>query len=72
MANTFASPSSHPRLCALHPRTDLPTMRLIAQQFGADPKSSLEIISPEAFEEHGSALIRHMKVVNLRYGYERL
>ncbi len=53
------------------PELDLPTMRLIAQQFGADPKSSLEIISPEAFEEHGNALIRHMKVVNLRYGYER-
>ncbi len=49
----------------------LPTMRLIAQQFGTDPKSSLEIISPEAFDEHGSRLIQRMKVINLRYGYER-
>ncbi|MFO7696831.1 MAG: AAA family ATPase [Anaerolineae bacterium] len=53
------------------PELGLPTMRLIAQQFGSDPRSSLEIISPEAFEQYGSALVQRMKVVNLRYGYER-
>jgi len=53
------------------PELGLPTMRLIAQQFGGDPKSSLEIITPQAFEEYGSALVQRMKVVNLRYGYER-
>jgi hypothetical protein len=53
------------------PELELPTMRLIAQQFGTDPKSSLEILSPVAFDEHASALVKRMKVVNLRYGYER-
>jgi dethiobiotin synthetase len=53
------------------PELGLPTMRLIAQQFGADRKSSLEILSPEAFEANGSRLVKRMKVINLRYGYER-
>jgi uncharacterized protein len=55
----------------LIPELGLPTMRLIAQQFGTDKKTSLEILSPHAFEEHGSRLVKRMKVVNLRYGYER-
>ncbi len=52
------------------PELGLPTMRLIAQHFAGD-ESSLEILTPEQFEEHGSRLIRSVKVVNLRYGFER-
>lgn len=53
------------------PELGLPTMRLLAQHFASSPKSSLEILTPEQFEEHASRLIRSIKVVNLRYGYER-
>lgn len=53
------------------PELEMPTMRLIAQYFGSDSKSALEILSPDDFDEHASRLIPDMKVINLRYGYER-
>jgi dethiobiotin synthetase len=53
------------------PELELPTMRLIAQHFAASEKSALEILTAEQFEEHASRLVRNVRVVNLRYGYER-
>ena len=53
------------------PELELPTMRLIAQHFGSSRDNSLEILTPERFEDQASRLIRSVKVVNLRYGFER-
>ena len=53
------------------PELSMPTMRLIAEHFGTDRHSGLDIVSKERFEENAIRLVRDLKVINLRYGYER-
>jgi hypothetical protein len=49
----------------------MPTMRLISEQFATDKHSGLDIVDPETFEANASRLVRSLRVINLRYGYER-
>lgn len=53
------------------PELRLPTMRLIVQHFGTVRDSEVDITAPPDFENHASRLIKDLKVINLRYGYER-
>ncbi len=53
------------------PELSLPTMRLIVQHFAEDKASDIDIIAPPDFESCANKLIKDLKVINLRYGYER-
>jgi dethiobiotin synthetase len=53
------------------PELSMPTMRLIAENFSTDRHSGLDIVSKDNFEENAISLVHDLKVINLRYGYER-
>lgn len=53
------------------PELRMPTMRLIKEHFMEDEDSSVEVVAPDDFDVRGDVLVRDMKVINLRYGYER-
>ncbi|MBC7315366.1 MAG: hypothetical protein H5T70_02965, partial [Chloroflexi bacterium] len=46
-------------------------MRLIAQMFAEEDGAAVEILAPAHFEEVGGRLIRNIKTINLRFGYDR-
>lgn len=54
------------------PELRLPTMRLIAEHFGREPDSALEIIAPADFETGACGLVQDVKVISLDFGYESL
>jgi len=47
------------------------SMRLIAQMFTEEDGATVEILAPARFEEVGGRLIRNIKTINLRFGYDR-
>jgi hypothetical protein len=53
------------------PELALPTMRLIVEDFLGERDSDLQIIAPPDFNSQASRLVKDVKVINLRYGYER-
>jgi uncharacterized protein len=54
------------------PELGLPTMRLIAEYFGARPAAAMEIIAPQDFDNGACRLVRDIKVLSLDFGYESL
>lgn len=55
----------------LVPQLRMFSMRLLAQMFAKEQKSTVEILAPDDFEEVGLRLIRDIKAINLHFGYER-
>ncbi len=49
----------------------LPTMRLIVEELSEERDSNVQIIAPPDFNSQASRLVKDVKVINLRYGYER-
>jgi len=49
----------------------LPTMRLIVEDFAGERGSNVQLIAPPDFNSQASRLVKDVKVINLRYGYER-
>jgi dethiobiotin synthetase len=55
----------------LVPQLGLFSMRLIAQTFAEDPHSGLQLLGPDDFEQASGQLIRDIKIIQLRFGYDR-
>lgn len=55
----------------LVPQLSLFSMRLIAQTFAEDQRSGLQVLAPDDFEQVGGRLIRDIKTIQLRFGYDR-
>lgn len=53
------------------PELAQPTMRLIVEDLAAEKGSNVQIIGPPDFNAQASRLVKDVKVINLRYGYER-
>lgn len=47
------------------------SMRLIAQMFAEENGATVEILAPPHFEEVAGRLIRNIKTINVRFGYDR-
>ncbi len=53
------------------PQLTMFSMRLIAQMFAMDDPAAVEILAPQDFNTAGARLIRGIKTINLRFGYDR-
>jgi hypothetical protein len=47
------------------------SMRLITQMFREEKVGTVEVLAPSNFDEAGVRLVRDVKAINLRFGYER-
>ena len=55
----------------LVPQLRMFSMRLIAQSFASEKRGVVEILAPDDFESVSTRLVRDVKAINLRFGYER-
>ena len=55
----------------LVPQLRMFSMRLIAQSFASEKHGTVEILSPSNFDDVSTRLVRDVKAINLRFGYER-
>jgi dethiobiotin synthetase len=53
------------------PQLSMFSMRLLAEAFARETKTRVEIMAPDNFGEVSGQLIRNIKTINLRFGYER-